>query len=62
MAMKKHFFRFGLYIIKDDSKTIFWNDKLLGDCILLRMTQKLYSGLYIIKVDSKTHTSRVTYL
>ena len=44
MATKKHFFRFGVFNIKDGTKIRFWEDKWLGDTTL----QEQYPALYNI--------------
>ena len=44
MATKKHFFRFGVFNIKDGTKICFWENKWLGDTTL----QEQYPSLYNI--------------
>ena len=44
MATKKHFFRFGSFIIKDGTEIRFWEDKWLGNATL----QEQYPALYNI--------------
>jgi hypothetical protein len=43
MATKKHFFRFGSFLIKDGSKIWFWEDKWLGAATLCEQYPALYS-------------------
>ena len=44
MATKKHFFRFGVFNIKDGTEIRFWEDKWLGNTTL----RDHYSALYNI--------------
>ena len=43
MATKKHFFRFGSFVIKDGSEIRFWEDKWLGNTTLREQYPALYS-------------------
>ena len=49
MAAKKHFFRFGVFKIKDGSEIRFWENKWLGNTTL-ENNIRLYTTLFVIKV------------
>ena len=66
MATKKHFFRFGSFVIKDGSEIRFWEDKWLGNTTLREQYPALYSIVHhksdTISTVMETSPPNVTFM